>query len=727
METFTPGAGFPARTVRASDGGTPQTAKLFSAFSIALAGSNDGGLPQRCARFGTCAHPDTLGLFGSAPSLKKLQSGLDGVADARRLQLLIDAIVDYAIYMMDVDGTVRSWNSGAERLKGYSADEIIGKPFSSFYSLEDRAKGLPETALRVAAETGRFGSEGWRVRKDGSRFWALVAVDAIRDEQGQVIGFAKVTRDITERQQAHNELLESERRYRRLIEAVVDYAIFQLDPAGNVTTWNPGAQSIKGYDPDEIIGQHFSRFYTPEDIQLGVPKLALAEAAKKGRFEAEGWRMRKDGSRFWASVVIDRITDEAGELVGFAKVTRDVTERKQAQDELQRVQQQLAASQKLEAVGQLSGGIAHDFNNLLMIVLGNLETAERNSRGLANSMNLQRALANAKRGAQRAAALTSRLLAFSRRQALDPQPINVNNFLNGLQEFLQRTLGERIEVQTVGSAGLWSIEADANHLESAIINLGINARDAMPDGGKLTVEAANVSADEDYCRVNPELSPGQYVIVCVTDTGTGMTADVLDHAFEPFFTTKESGQGTGLGLSQVYGFVKQSGGHVKIYSEVGQGTSIRMYFPRYHGEARPVDGDVDEFRPEGERLETILVVEDDADLRAYVSELLRDLNYRVTTASSAQAALTILLQEEAKVDLLLTDVVMPGINGRELGRRARQIRPGIKILYMTGYSRNAVVHQGRLDEGVELLEKPISQAKLALRVRELLDRVDPES
>jgi PAS domain S-box-containing protein len=665
--------------------------------------------------------------LGALDPLDKPQSKLDGVADARRLQLFIDAIVDYAIYMIDVDGIVRSWNAGAERLKGYSAHEIIGKPFSLFYSPEDRVKELPQTALRIAAHTGRFSSEGWRVRKDGSRFWALVVVDAIRGEQGQVIGFAKVTRDITERQQAHNELLESERRYRRLIEAVVDYAIFQLDPAGNVTTWNPGAQRIKGYDPDEIIGRHFSRFYTPEDVQLGVPKLALAEAAEQGRFEAEGWRMRKDGSRFWASVVIDRITDEAGELVGFAKVTRDVTERKQAQEELQRVQLQLAASQKLEAVGQLSGGIAHDFNNLLMIVLGNLETAERNSRGLAESMNLQRALANAKRGAQRAAALTSRLLAFSRRQALDPKPINLNIFLNGLQEFLQRTLGEPIEVQTVGSAGLWSIEADTNHLESAIINLGINARDAMPDGGKLTVEAVNVLADEDYCRVNPELSPGQYVIVCVTDSGTGMTADVINHAFEPFFTTKEPGQGTGLGLSQVYGFVKQSGGHVKIYSEVGQGTSIRMYFPRYHGDARPVDSDSDELRPEGEKLETILVVEDDADLRAYVSELLRDLNYRVVPASSAQAALTILLQEEPKVDLLLTDVVMPGINGRELGRRAQQIRPGIKILYMTGYSRNAVVHQGRLDEGVELLEKPISQAKLALRLREMLDRVDPKS
>jgi PAS domain S-box-containing protein len=670
-------------------------------------------------------HVDTI--FRRSHPLKKAHSKLDGIGGhARLLKLLIGAIVDYAIFMIDVDGTIRSWNSGAERLKGYSADEIIGHPFSLFYTPEDCAKGLPQRALKVATETGRFSSEGWRVRKDGSRFWALVVIDAVRDEQGQLIGFAKVTRDITERQQAHNELLESERRYRRLVEAVVDYAIFQLDPAGNVATWNPGAQRIKGYAPNEIIGRHFSLFYSPEDLELGVPKRALAEAAEHGRFEAEGWRMRKDGTRFWASVVIDRITDEGGNIIGFAKVTRDITERKQAQDELKHVQEQLIASQKLEAVGQLSGGIAHDFNNLLMIVLGNLETAERHSRHLAGGGNLHRALANAKRGAQRAAALTSRLLAFSRRQALDPKPINPNNFLNGLQEFLQRTLGERIQVETVGSAGLWQIEADTNHLESAVVNLAINARDAMPEGGKLTLEAVNVSADEDYCRLNPELAPGQYVVICVTDTGQGMTTEVLDHAFEPFFTTKEPGQGTGLGLSQVYGFVKQSGGHVKIYSEVGEGTSIKMYFPRYHGEAQPVDSDAEEFFPGGDKVETILVVEDDAELRAYISDVLRELNYRVFSAPSAQAALTILLQDEPKVNLLLTDVVMPGINGRELGRRAQQIRPGIKILYMTGYSRNAVVHQGRLDEGVDLLEKPINQAKLALRVREILDRSSPQ-
>lgn len=650
------------------------------------------------------------------------QTPLDELDDGRRLELLVNAIVDYAIFMLDTDGTVRSWNSGAERLKGYSAQDIIGGSFSLFYTPEDRAAGLPAKALATARETGRFNSEGWRVRKDGSRFWALVVLDAIKDEQGRLIGFAKVTRDITERQQAHTELLESERRYRRLIEAVIDYAIFQLDPEGNVATWNPGAQRIKGYAPQDIIGQHFSRFYTPEDVASGVPRRALEEAREHGRFEAEGWRMRKDGTRFWASVIIDRIVGEAGEIIGFAKVTRDLTERKRAQDELKQVQEQLIASQKLEAVGQLSGGIAHDFNNLLMIVLGNIETAERNARQLAGTANLQRALSHAKRGAQRAAALTSRLLAFSRRQALDPKPINVNNFLSNVQDFLQRTLGERIEVETVGSAGLWQIEADANHLESAIINLAINARDAMPDGGKLTVEAVNVSADDDYSRVNPELSPGQYVVVCVTDTGSGMSSEVLDHAFEPFFTTKEPGHGTGLGLSQVYGFVKQSGGHVKIYSEVGHGTSIKMYFPRYLGTRQATVNEPEDVLPEGEKIETILVVEDDSDLRTYVCDVLRELNYRVLAAPSAQGALTILLQEEPKVDLLLTDVVMPGINGRELGRRAQQIRTGLKVLYMTGYSRNAVVHQGRLDEGVDILEKPVSQAKLALRVREILDR-----
>ena len=642
--------------------------------------------------------------------------------DARRLQLLIDAVVDYAIYMIDLDGRVLSWNSGAARMKGYSAAEIIGRNFVEFYTAEDRASGLPQKTLATARETGRFHGEGWRVRKDGSRFWALVVLDTIRDEGGELLGFAKVTRDVTERQQAHQTLLESERRYRRLVEAVVDYAIYQLDPDGFVSTWNTGAQRIKGYAPEEIIGQHFSCFYTEEDRAAGVPAGALARAAQEERYEAEGWRLRKDGTRFWASVVIDRIVDDSGALVGFAKVTRDITERLETQEKLRQTQAQLAASQKLEAIGQLSGGIAHDFNNLLMVVLGNLDTVRRQAKLLGENPKLERAIANAARGAQRAAALTSRLLAFSRRQALDPKPLNVNSFITGSVEFLQRSLGELVEIEAVGAPGLWLVEVDANHLESAILNLAINARDAMPTGGKLTIEAANVFADHEYCRQNPEFSPGQYVAICVSDTGTGMSAETLSHVFEPFFTTKEPGQGTGLGLSQVYGFVKQSGGNVKIYSEAGQGTTVKIYLPRFTGSAEePEEQDIDPADEAGDH-ETILVVEDDADLRSYLTDVLRGLNYRVIHVPNAQGALTILLQEDKRIDLLLTDIVMPGINGRELARRAQEMRPNLPVLYMTGYSRNAVVHQGRLDEGVALLQKPVSQAELAVRVRKVLDQ-----
>jgi PAS domain S-box-containing protein len=643
------------------------------------------------------------------------------IEDARRLELLIDAVVDYAIYMISLDGRVMSWNAGAERLKGYSEAEIIGQPFARFFTPEDQKRGLPQHALATAAKYGRFESEGWRIRKDGSQFWALAVLDAIRDETGQLIGFAKVTRDMTERRQAQQELIASEQRFRRLVESVVDYAIFQLDPNGIISTWNTGAARIKGYAADEIIGRHFRSFYTPEDVQAGVPEKALATARRDGKYEAEGWRVRKNGTRFWASVVIDAIRGDDGELIGFAKVTRDVTERMEAQRMLRQAQEQLAVSQKMEAIGQLSGGIAHDFNNLLMIVLGNLETIQRRTKDLGGSANVQRALNNAMRGAQRAAALTARLLAFSRRQPLNPRPLDVNKFLTGLVEFVQRSLGELIEIEAVGAAGIWQIEIDAAHLESALVNLAINSRDAMPRGGKLTIEAANVFIDEEYCRVNPELSPGQFVTICVSDTGTGMSKDVLDRAFEPFFTTKDMGQGTGLGLSQVYGFVKQSGGHIKLYSEPGQGTTVKMYFPRLVGRGDEEDDELSEPVEVGEQGETILVVEDDDDVREYLLDALRDLKYHVISASNADGALNILKRAAVRVDLLLTDVIMPGANGRELGRRAQQLRPSLKILYMTGYSRNAVVHQGRLDDGVEFIQKPMTQADLSARVRQILD------
>jgi CheY-like chemotaxis protein len=377
----------------------------------------------------------------------------------------------------------------------------------------------------------------------------------------------------------------------------------------------------------------------------------------------------------------------------------------------------------MEAVGQLSGGIAHDFNNLMMIVLGNLESAQRKVKQVdGGDAGLQRSIANAIRGAQRAAALTSRLLAFSRRQALDPKPLDVNRFLAGAADFLQRSLGERIDVEIVGAAGLWRVEVDANHLESAIVNLAINARDAMPNGGKLTIEAANTYVDETYVRGNPEVTPGQFVVICVTDTGVGMPADVLSRAFEPFFSTKDPGQGTGLGLSQVYGFVKQSGGHVKIYSEVDHGTTVKIYFPRFTGRAADQSDEPPQSITEGAQDETILIVEDDGELREYIADVLRGLNYRVFAAANAEAALAFVNQAWLRLDLMLTDVVMPGMNGRQLADRVKELRPSLAIVYMTGYSRNAIVHHGRLDEGVEILQKPISQSELAAGVRKVLDR-----
>jgi PAS domain S-box-containing protein len=469
-------------------------------------------------------------------------------------------------------------------------------------------------------------------------------------------------------------LIDPERRFELLVQAVTDYAIYMLDTEGYVTSWNSGAEKIKGYTADEIIGQHFSRFFTEEQRAERRPWRALETARKHGRFEEENWRVRKDGSQFWALAVLDAVYDEAGELIGFAKVTRDVTERKEAEARLEEMRSQLLQSQKMEAIGQLTGGVAHDFNNLLMIILGNLESAERQlgdlSEGLAG--RLRRAIGRSARAAQRAAALTRRLLAFSRKQALKPEVLDVNKFIADSAEFLRRTLGETIEVVAAGNGATWPIEVDHNELETALLNVAINARDAMPNGGRLTIEVSNVVLDREYAGNNPDASPGQYVLISVTDTGIGMSREMLERAFEPFFTTKPVGEGTGLGLSQVYGFVKQSGGHTKFHSEVGHGTAVKMYFPRLLRDAgSTTSADPAAEVVHGQSGDTILLVEDDPDLRGYLTETLHDLNYRVLVAQDAAAAARYIEQPHIHFDLLLTDVVLPGANGRELADRAR--------------------------------------------------------
>jgi len=377
-------------------------------------------------------------------------------------------------------------------------------------------------------------------------------------------------------------------------------------------------------------------------------------------------------------------------------------------------------SQKMDAIGRLTGGVAHDFNNLLMIIIGNLEIAQRQLDSWTEGAQgkLDRVVGRAMQGAKRAATLTQRLLAFSRQQPLQPRLLDLNKLVADLSDFLARSLGETVSLEVVGAGGLWNVEADQAQLEAAILNLVVNARDAMPGGGKLTIETSNAFLDDEYCRRHNDVQQGQYALISVTDSGEGMPPDVIEKAFEPFFTTKPPGQGTGLGLSQVYGFVKQSGGHLKIYSELGEGTTVKLYLPRIKGEST-TEEKVDPAvigRGGGEQ---ILVVEDDKDVRAYVVETLRDLNYEVREAGDAQQALRLLDGEP--IDLLLTDVVLPGINGRQLAERVKAQRSGVKVLFMTGYSRNAIVHQGRLDAGVQLLQKPVTGEELARKVRSILD------
>ncbi|MGB9298910.1 MAG: ATP-binding protein, partial [Pseudolabrys sp.] len=378
-------------------------------------------------------------------------------------------------------------------------------------------------------------------------------------------------------------------------------------------------------------------------------------------------------------------------------------------------EQALRQSQKMEAVGQLTGGVAHDFNNLLTIIIGNLGIAKR---GVVEA-RAERALNNALVGAERAAQLTQRLLAFSRRQPLNPRVLDVNKLIVSISDLLARTLGENIELETIGSAGLWNVEADASELESTLLNLALNARDAMPEGGKLTIETSNAYLDDEYCRQHEGLTAGQYVLVAVSDSGAGMSAETIDRAFEPFFTTKEAGKGTGLGLSQVYGFMKQSDGHVRIYSEPGEGTTIKLYLPRRYGDEAALSGD-DDIGSERGRGETILIVEDDDGVRQYASEILRDLNYQVIEAKDSATALR-LLDADKKFDLLLTDVVLPGKNGRELATEVENRRPRTRVIFMTGYSRNAIVHHGRLDPGTELIQKPLVERVLARKIRQVLD------
>jgi PAS domain S-box-containing protein len=640
-------------------------------------------------------------------------------SDEGRYRLLVEAVTDYAIYMLDPNGIVTSWNAGAQRFKGYTAAEIVGQHFSRFYTAEDQLVGLPARALETARTEGKFESEGWRARKDGTRFWAHVVIDPIRDDAGGLVGFAKITRDLTERHEAELSRRRTEEQFKLLVQSVTDYSLYMLDLDGRVTSWNLGAQRIKGYRPDEIIGQHFSRFYTEDDRANGEPAKALAIALAEGRFEKEGWRIRKDGTRFRANVIIDTVRNDDGEIIGFAKITRDITEASETREALAVAQEALAQSQKMEAVGQLTGGLAHDFNNLLAGIGGSLELVQsRLAQGRLKEID--KFLTAAQGAVRRAAALTHRLLAFSRRQTLDPKPIDLNRLTVGMEELVNRTVGPQIAVEVVGAAGLWNALIDANQLENALLNLCINARDAMPDGGRLVIETANKWVDERVGKMR-DLPAGQYVTLSVSDTGSGMPPDVVKRAFEPFFTTKPLGLGTGLGLSMVYGFTKQSGGQTFIYSEEGKGTRVSLYLPRYLGEATDTEIDAAPAgRPRAGKGQTVLIVDDEPTVRMLVSEVLDELGYTGIEAEDGPSGLK-MLQSKTRIDLLISDVGLPGgMNGRQLADAGIALRPELKVLFITGYAENAVISHGHLLPTMQILTKPFTLDALANRIDAIL-------
>ncbi|MBO0736996.1 MAG: PAS domain S-box protein [Alphaproteobacteria bacterium] len=622
------------------------------------------------------------------------------VVERTRERNRIWEVCEELLGVSNFEGYLTSVNPAWTTLLGWSEDEIkrmhvseLRHPDDAEHSLAGRrrlAEGVPTVRLE-----NRFR------HKDGSWRWLAWTLTA---ENGLIY---VIGRDVTAEKLAAEALRESERQFRLFAEAATDHALIRLDAHGVVSGWNAGAQRIKGYTEAEIVGQHFSRFYTAADRAAGAPERALAMTAAAGSYEQDGWRVRKDGSAFLAAVVIDAIRDEEGELIGFAKIVRDVTERHEARVKLQRAQEQLAQSQKMEALGQLTGGIAHDFNNMLMVVSGNAQMLKRRLHEPPDLRSVEAIEVAAARGEN----LTRQLLAFSRRQTLNPVVVSLRQRLMEFRDLLVSSARGDIKLVIDIARSVWPVAVDIHGFELALINLVVNARDAMPAGGTITITARNLCLEADDA---PDGLCGEFVALTVTDTGRGIEADILPKVFEPFFTTKQLDKGTGLGLSQVYGLTRQSGGTVTISSEVGSGTGVTIYLPRSYsrlGGQLIVEGEP----PRGD--EAILLVEDNPEVREIAGALLEHLGYRVFHAQSVAAALQFLASGEA-VDLVFTDIVMPGdLDGLALAQRVKEQCPQTAVLLTSGYAKAANIPAS----GLPVLRKPYQLASLARAIREALD------
>jgi len=773
---------------------------------------------------------------------------MDRAIAARRHRAIIESAVDFAIIATDCAGRVTDWNTGAERILGWSAAERQGEPIDRFFTPEDRAENRSGFEMRCALRSGRASDERWHLKKDGPRFWASGEMMPLRDDGGAHLGFIKILRDRTEQRQGAEAQRADAEFLRGVLSSSAD-CIKVLDLDANLVFMSEGGQRVMEVDDfNAIRGCSWLDFWQGEGSAGAKAAVEVAKAGGTGHFQGAAQTMA--GTPRWWDVQVTPILGASGQPAKLLAVSRDITERRRLETELRhinanleqrvaaqtadrnrlwqlsadimlvarfdqviaavnpawtttlgwaqhelvgrslhefihpddldrsaegartlsegsalrrfdnryrhkdgsyrwiawtavpgddfinavgrdvtaekeqaealrRAEEQLRQSQKMEAVGQLTGGLAHDFNNLLAGISGSLELLQtRMGQGRVNA--LDRYIAAAQGGAKRAAALTHRLLAFSRQQALDPKPTNVNRLVAGMEELVRRTVGPAIETEVVGAAGIWATLVDPHQLENALLNLCINARDAMPDGGRLTIETANKWLDG---RTGHErgLAPGQYLSLCVSDTGAGMTPEVIARAFDPFFTTKPIGVGTGLGLSMVYGFARQSGGQIRVYSEIGQGTTMRLYLPRHHGQADDAEAAAASAdAPSAGQGETVLVVDDEPTVRMLITEVLEDLGYLAIEAADSAAGLKA-LHSDVQVDLLITDVGLPGgMTGRQVADAGRALRPGLKVLFITGYAENAVVGNGHLEPGMHVLTKPFAMDALAGRIKELI-------
>lgn len=629
-------------------------------------------------------------------------------ASADPFQLLVEAVKDYGIFMLDPAGNVSSWNPGAEKSKGYSAEEVIGQPVSCFYTAEDAAAGKPQRGLQIAFAEGRFEEEGIRVRKGGEKFWAIVTITNIHDSLGQHLGYANVTRDITERKLAEARLLLLDRAIASFVQGL---CITNPDQSDNPIIYvNDSFLRITGYEREDAIGRNCRFLQGPKTQSESISRMRSALRDSEP-CTVELLNYRKDGKPFWNGLSISPIRDAAGRVTHYLGVQTDISPAKL-------IEQQFHQAQKMQAVGQLAGGVAHDFNNLLTVITGYSELL----LGMLEPNDpMHEAVAAIADAGERAAGLTRQLLSFSRQAVLEMKVLDLNEVVKDSEKLLRRMIGEDIALTVILDPNLSRVKIDPAQTGQILMNLAINARDVMPRGGQLTIETSNVQLDETYSALHLDCKPGSYVKLTVSDNGFGMAADIQGHIFEPFFTTKEPGKGTGLGLATVYGIVRQSGGTIEVYSEPGHGTSFKIYLPvvdeplgsstRNHQVATPKRG-----------TETLLLVEDEETVRAFALRALQAQGYTVLQAANGKEAFEVIERYPDRVDLLVTDVVMPEMSGRELAEALCLRDPKLKVLYMSGYTDNAVIRHGILLAEVAFLQKPFTPLSLARKVREVLDQ-----